>query len=295
MHLPSGAIGEDSQERTLDDGNHTVLANYGGSGCERRFSISTSHVVGLNNNIKTQYVNSSRGDSSCSLYACHQFNEETLLSTSYMEGLSCDPTVEVELQKGEGKFQGIGKLEKNLVSGIQQLHIHAKAVLPAKIILKSSVSTNNQGDGYSGLKFEWASSFSTCSSRFLLDSDGSRELSLQSSQIFGEKTRSYLAASTNFNARRSVSLRVEQKVSEENTVSMNVASNGFSIQEASITASFSQGRSSWKWRYRELSEGEHVLGIEWQCKRKLDTVGSLSVEAGRQGIAVNGDLCYFLR
>lgn len=151
-----------------------------------------------------------------------------------------------------------------------------------------------RGNGYSDLEFAWASSYSTCTSSVLLGSDGSREFSLQGSQRFRKTTLAELSASTNFDARQSFSFKVEHKVSEENKVSMNFTSNCFGIQDVSVMVSFSQGRSSLKWKYRKASEGEHLLGLEWQCKRNSDDIYSLNIEARRLGIALNGELCHFL-
>eukprot|EP00250_Pteridium_aquilinum_P011192 c19894_g1_i3 orf=518-1225(+) len=227
-------------------------------------------------------------DSFCSLHACHYFDEESLLSTSYLEGLSSDPAVEVELQQEKGNFKATGKLEKNLVSGLHQLHVQSKAVLPAKLTLRSSVSTDLQRDGYSDLEFAWAPSHTNFSSRVLLGIDGRRELSLQGSQSFWKVIQAEASASTNFDAWHSFSFKVEQKVGKENKVSMHVTRNAFNVQEVSIMASFVQQKSSWKWKYRKVSEGEHVLGLDWQCKRNSDDVYSLNIEARRHGLAVNG-------
>lgn len=295
IHLYAGVGGGSAQEKTTDDGNHTVVACYGGGhASDEKLSLSTSHNLGLNNCLKVHYANDLRRDAYCSLHACHQFDEESFLSTSFQEGLCSDPVIEVELQQGKGEFKTSGKLERNFVTAHQQLYIQSKALLPAELIMRNSISTDLRGDGNLGLELASASRFFSISSSVLLGLSGSKELSLQGSQSFWKTTLAEVSAFTNFDGQQSISLEAKHKVGEQNEVSMKLTSNCFSTHEVNIKTSLFREKDSWKWKYRKGSADGHSLGLEWQHKITPNNFYSLNIELKRQGLMVNGELCLSL-
>ncbi|KAI5062009.1 hypothetical protein GOP47_0022548 [Adiantum capillus-veneris] len=292
VHLPAAVEGVSSQEKTWNNGTHTVLASYGGHACERSFSLSTSHNLSLSSCMKLFYASNSRGDSFCSLDACHNVNEGLLLSSSYAEGLSSDPTLCIEFQQEKSYYKVAGKFMKNLRSALHHLHIQSSAALPAELTLKSSVSTDLQGNGYSSLDVAWSSIDSSFISRALFGSDGRRELVLQGSQSFWKATHVEVAGTTKYNGPKTFSFKLEHKFSKEDKFSVNVSSSCFRLQEASIMASLAQESRSWTWKYRKLDNNAHSFGFDWQFRGDADSVSSLSIEAGQHGVAVHGELSH---
>ncbi|MCO5607845.1 hypothetical protein L7F22_062047 [Adiantum nelumboides] len=233
-------------------------------------------------------------DSFCSVDTCHKLNEGSLLSASYAEGLSSDPTLSIEFQQERSCYKVAGKFVKNLRSALHHLLIQSSAALPAEFTVKNSVSTDIEGNGCSTLDVAWSSINSSFISRALLGTDGRRELALQGSQSFWKATRVELSGFTRCDAQKTFSIELEHKLSKKKKFSFNVTGSCCRLQEASILASLAQDSSSWTWKYRKLDNNGHVLGLAWQLRGDAGGLSSLSFEAGHHGIEVHGELSHVL-
>jgi hypothetical protein len=261
------------QRKTVEDNvrineNHSVSTGYqqGMQVDERGIWLSTSHKLGRDHVLGTQYADDLKGGNNFIVNTTHSCIGDSTLSTNLSTSSSADYTFEVELQreKKKGHLETLESVMANFRTGERLLKLQEKIMLKDVEFLNSIVSDFR---GMNVVKF--MASLSGGNSGLLSgsvasDLQGNNKICLNATQKLHDQILIGASLNTDLKQEEFTSLEGKYQLNGRGNLVLRLTNYHNSVLKWEFTTSLTTEQNNWLCSYIDSRAEGCLLGCEWR-------------------------------